>query len=134
MYGLKTHFEQVPIEVAKKIAREEAQRQRDNALAQGERFLKFREREQPANGRNGNARTKETMEDTGLRFPEWQTPLQEVILEFNREKLPGKIQNMEQALNERLRQLSMASDGLEERTAISDALSLLRIIKRDRPA
>jgi hypothetical protein len=74
------------------------------------------------------------MENGELRFPKWQTPLQEVVLEFDREKLPGKIEKMEQLLYERLRELGPESEALEERTAISDGLSLLRIIKRDRPS
>jgi hypothetical protein len=35
------------------------------------------------------------MSDSELKYPEWQAPLQELILEFDREKLPGKIQNVQ---------------------------------------
>lgn len=73
------------------------------------------------------------MDNAELKFPEWQASLQEVVLEFDHEKLPGKIQRVETVIFERLQQLSQnGEDHLDERTAIYDALSLLRIIKRDK--
>ena len=72
------------------------------------------------------------MSDEKLKFPEWQTPLQEVILEFDREKLPEKIQKVETLIFERLRQLNTQNDGRVELEALNDALSILRIIKRDK--
>jgi hypothetical protein len=70
--------------------------------------------------------------DEELKFPEWQAPLQEVILEFDREKLPEKIQKVETLIFERLQQLRQESDGRNEREAINNALSILRVIKRDK--
>jgi hypothetical protein len=74
------------------------------------------------------------MSDEELKYATWQTPLQGVILEFDPEKLPEKIQKMETLIFERLRQLDQGTDGQSERQAINDALSTLRIIKRDRLA
>ena len=72
------------------------------------------------------------MSDEELKFPEWQARLQELILEFDREKLLEKIQSMEAVIFERLQRLGKGSDGHDEKVALSDALSLVRIVKRDR--
>jgi hypothetical protein len=49
--------------------------------------------------------------DEGLKYPEWQKPLQELILEFDRDKLPEKVQQVETPIFERLQQLSRGNDG-----------------------
>jgi hypothetical protein len=72
------------------------------------------------------------MSDEELKYPKWQAPLQEAILEFDREKLREKIQDVETLIFERLQQLRQSSDGRSEQEAINDALSILRVIKRDR--
>jgi pSer/pThr/pTyr-binding forkhead associated (FHA) protein len=65
-------------------------------------------------------------------FPEWQAPLQEAILEFDCEKLTEKITEVETLLSERLRQLARLTNGSREQDLLTDALSTLRVIKRDR--
>lgn len=72
------------------------------------------------------------MTDNELKFPRWQASLQDVILEFDRDKLPGKIQQVEALIAARLEQLKLSADGLSEREAIHDAMSILRVIKRDK--
>ena len=72
------------------------------------------------------------MHDEELKYPEWQKPLQELILEFDRDKLPEKVQQVETLIFERQQQLSRGNDGHMELQAINDALGVLRIIKRDR--
>jgi hypothetical protein len=72
------------------------------------------------------------MGDVELKFPQWQAPLQALILEFDREKVQEKIREVEALIFERLQQISESNDGHTERIAIFDALSVLRIIKRDR--
>ncbi len=67
-----------------------------------------------------------------LPYPEWQGPLQEAILEFDREKLAEKAMKVEALILERLRQLQQSNDGHNERTAINDGLSVLRTIRRER--
>jgi hypothetical protein len=71
--------------------------------------------------------------DGQLKFPEWQAPLQELILEFDSAKLPEKVQKVETVLMDRLYKLSRNGDGHLEREAIQDALNILRVIKRERP-
>jgi hypothetical protein len=68
-----------------------------------------------------------------LEFPEWQASLQEAILEFDRKQSPEKIQKVETLILDRLQQLGPQSNGNDHRElqALNDALSLLRVIKRD---
>jgi hypothetical protein len=77
-------------------------------------------------------RRRHTMSDGALKYPEWQTPLQELVLEFDREKLREKIQKVETLIFERLQQAAQGSEGRSEQEAMNDALSVLRIIKRDK--
>lgn len=72
------------------------------------------------------------MSEEELQFPEWQGPLQDLILEFDRETMLAKVQEVEALIFERLRQLSASSDGRVEHEALHDALNVLRILKRDR--
>ena len=67
-----------------------------------------------------------------LEFPEWQAPLEELILEFDREKLPEKLQIVKTAILERFLQLSGQNNGHRERQALNDGLSVLRVIARNR--
>jgi hypothetical protein len=72
------------------------------------------------------------MNDGKLKSPDWQSLLQEVILEFSREKLIEKIQKVETLIFERLQQPLRSTDDPSEREALDHALSTLRTIKRDR--
>jgi hypothetical protein len=72
------------------------------------------------------------MSEEELQFPEWQRPLQDLILEFDREAMLAKVQNVEVLIFDRLRELSASSDDRVEHDALHDALSVLRILKRDR--
>ena len=72
------------------------------------------------------------MEDQELKFPEWQAPLQDVILEFDLDKLPGKILNVENLIFQRLQSLRASNDGAEEVQAITDAVNILRNLKKER--
>jgi hypothetical protein len=74
------------------------------------------------------------MSDEELKYPQWQAQVQEAILEFDREKLREKLERVETSILERLRELQFGPDGHDEREAIDDALSTLRIIKTDRLA
>jgi hypothetical protein len=72
------------------------------------------------------------MSDRESRFLEWQAPLQELILELDREKLTQKVLAVEALVFERLQRPFEGSEGRSEREALRDALSVLRAIKRDR--
>ena len=67
-----------------------------------------------------------------LPYPEWQTPHQELILEFDRGKLQEKAFKVEALIFERLRQLQQSSNGTREQDAIDDGLSILRSLRFER--
>jgi len=69
--------------------------------------------------------------DSELKYPSWQTPLRQALLEGNPEKLVKKIEEVEARIYERL--LAMASDTghRDERDAIVDAASILRVLKKE---
>jgi hypothetical protein len=64
-------------------------------------------------------------------YPEWQKEFQAAILELNREKLADRVVMAERAISKRLQALSQSSDSVGERQAIEDALSSLRLLKRN---
>jgi hypothetical protein len=63
-----------------------------------------------------------------LQFPEWQKPLQDLILEFDRERLLEKVKKVEAMIIERQQQLALSSDSHVEREALSDALTIIRVL------
>jgi hypothetical protein len=72
------------------------------------------------------------MSDEELKFPGWQAPLQELIVEFDRERLTEKIQRVERLISERLQQPFQSIEDHSEREALNHGLFILRMIKRDR--
>lgn len=69
-----------------------------------------------------------------LIYPLWQTPLQELILEFDAEARLEKTKNLEALLQTRLQELSCENDGFDERQAIADASYLLRRLEELTPS
>jgi hypothetical protein len=72
------------------------------------------------------------MDGAKLQYPEWQGPLQEVVLEFDPEKLSDKALKVEALILERLRQLQQSDNGHHEREAIDYGLSILRTVRLGR--
>jgi hypothetical protein len=70
------------------------------------------------------------MNNSELKYPQWQLPYREAILEFDRNRLSDKIQKAETAVRERQQVLEQRANGQEERQALSDAISTLKILKR----
>ena len=73
--------------------------------------------------------SEQPMDD--LRYPEWQNPFREALLEIDREKLQRKMMKAEKAIFQRLQQLAGTSGSEAQRQAIEDALASLRVLKRD---
>jgi hypothetical protein len=57
-----------------------------------------------------------------LRFPEWQKPYFEAVLEFDPQLLHEKVLDAEAAIYRRLQQLIDTANSHEERVAINDAI------------
>jgi hypothetical protein len=72
------------------------------------------------------------MADQQLKYPEWQIPLEEAMVEPDLAKLRVKVYTVEALIFERLTQLEPTKDGIAEREAINNGLNVLRIVKRER--
>lgn len=74
------------------------------------------------------------MEDAvveGMQYPDWQRLCQDALFELDKDKLPERVAAAEAAIFSRLRAMEVADDSLEERQAIVDGLSILRVLKRE---
>jgi hypothetical protein len=78
-------------------------------------------------GESAQPREMRTMSE--LRFPQWQHPLQDLVLERDPRKLSRKIEDVERLISLRFLRLQNEKNCLDERQALTDALSLLRIVK-----
>jgi len=67
----------------------------------------------------------------GLTYPAWQAPVRDALLELDQEKLKERIMIAEAVIAGRLRSISRESFDPDERQALTDAMSSLRILKRD---
>ncbi len=63
-----------------------------------------------------------------LKYPEWQTPYQEALLESDK-KLEAKIHLAEWKILRRFQTISADSNHQEEKAAIADALNTLHSLK-----
>ncbi len=69
--------------------------------------------------------------ESELKYPEWQKPLQEALLESDKTKLKARVESTEAIIFDRLQALSQSANHRAERDAVEHALALLRMIKRD---
>jgi hypothetical protein len=77
-------------------------------------------------------RKDHTLSDGELKYPKWQAQFQDAILERDPEALIEKIQKFEAAVFVRLQELSSDSDHHGEREAIADAVSTVRVVKKEK--
>jgi hypothetical protein len=63
--------------------------------------------------------------NTDLKYPVWQMPFEDALLD------PAKLPAIETVLRERLHLLT-GSGRLDEQQALTDALSTIRVLKRER--
>jgi hypothetical protein len=139
--GNRTYFEQVPLDTVRKLLEKMPNSEKGMPAATdaigGHRVAEQRSRGNHVMQVNGRAKEEtpsqaNEIEGGGLKYPEWQASLQDVILEFNREKLAEKAQKVEMLMSERLQQLRERDGSCDEQEAIRYALSVLRSIKRDK--
>jgi hypothetical protein len=70
---------------------------------------------------------------TDFKYPSWQKPYQEALIEFDPEQLQKKIEATEDAIFVRFQELSgMNGQGQGERVALNDALRALRALQTER--
>jgi hypothetical protein len=66
-----------------------------------------------------------------LRYPEWQKPYHDALLEPNPQKLVQRVNEAERAILSRLQEIRIGSDSRMEAQAIEDALNGLRVLKNE---
>ena len=69
------------------------------------------------------------MSDIVLKYPIWQEPYRAAIIESNPKLFKQKIAGAEQVVILRLKQLENNADHHHELTALTDALSALKILR-----
>ena len=70
---------------------------------------------------------------SALRYPEWQRPFQDALLELDSKKLDKCVEDAETAIYERLEEvweMSESRDGETEREVMAGAICALKVIKR----
>jgi hypothetical protein len=117
MKPLKTHFEQIPVELVKQIANRDVSNGRSLATTR--------------HTHKHHSRQEEAMQDGHLRYPKWERAYQQALLELEDEKLKELIAAAEKAIFERLRVIECDSNHNDERHSIGDALSVLNLLKRN---
>jgi hypothetical protein len=81
--------------------------------------------------RRGVSNREEAM-SRELKYPQWQEPFRNAIAEFGTQQLGEKLQKVEAMILDRLQVLSSDIKSLAERQALLDAISIIRILKRDK--
>jgi hypothetical protein len=66
-----------------------------------------------------------------LRYPEWQKPYHEALLELNPQKLVQRVNEAETAILSHLQEIRIGSGSRLEAQAIEDALNGLRVLKNE---
>jgi hypothetical protein len=69
--------------------------------------------------------------DSGLRLPERHAHFQEFLIEFGLQGLSEKLHSAEALILNRLQQLDQITNSREERMALRDASSILRVMKHE---
>ena len=67
---------------------------------------------------------------TDQKSRQWQTLYQKAVFEHDLEELPANIARAEAAIHSRLKGLSKRATNEDERQAINEALSVLRLLKK----
>ena len=70
-------------------------------------------------------------QDEDLKYPEWQKPYLDALVEPDHVKLQERIAAAQTAIFNRLQAISQSSDHHAERQAVQDALASLCVLKRE---
>jgi hypothetical protein len=68
-----------------------------------------------------------------ILYPHWQSEYQAALLELDHMKLQARVAASETAILSRLQMISQSLDHQAERQAIEDALTALRVLKKETP-
>ena len=66
-----------------------------------------------------------------LKYPNWQRPVQEALIELDKHKLHARIAEAEHAITRRLEDISQSPADRAEQDAMQHALASLRVVKKE---
>ena len=95
-------------------------------MRSGKRLFKVPQEESEAGSQN----MKDVLRKN-FQWPMWQKPYQDALVELDRNKLQERVAAAEVAIFRCLQRMSPTREQLSERHAIEDALSTLRVLKRE---
>jgi hypothetical protein len=129
MRRLKTHFEQIPVELVKKIIEAEvAEKKQSNG--NNDVIVETPPSKTELSSVHSASLGMEYRDDD-LQYPDWQSPVQEALIELDKDKLKALVAEAEAAIFYRLQAISQDTDHTAERQAIQDAVATLRVVKRE---
>ena len=67
-----------------------------------------------------------------LKYPQWQEPFRTAITAFGTQQLSEKLKKVEIIVLDRLQVLSSDIESLDERQALLDAISIMRVLRREK--
>lgn len=67
-----------------------------------------------------------------LKYPEWQKSFQDALMELDHAKLRQRVLEAESAISQRLQTLTRNPEHRQEREAIENAVSFLRVLKKEK--
>jgi len=67
-----------------------------------------------------------------LKYPQWQEPFRNAMTAFGTQLLGEKLQKVETMILDRMQVLSSDIKSQDERQSLLDAISILRVLKRDK--
>jgi len=73
----------------------------------------------------------ESMSDQ-LKYPQWQEPFRNAVTAFGTQQLGEKLRKVETMILDRMQVLSSDIKSLDERQSLLDAISIIRVLKRDK--
>jgi len=67
-----------------------------------------------------------------LKYPQWQEPFRNAVTAFGTQQLGEKLRKVETMILDRMQVLSSDIKSLDERQSLLDAISIIRVLKRDK--
>lgn len=67
-----------------------------------------------------------------LKYPRWQEPFRNAVTAFGTQQLGEKLRKVETMILDRMQVLSSDVKSLDERQSLLDAISIIRVLKRDK--
>ena len=67
-----------------------------------------------------------------LKYPQWQEPFRNAVAAFGTQQLSERLKKVEVMVLNRLQLLPSDIKSLDERQALSDAISIIRVLNRDK--